>query len=102
MAVSYMSRLMCVMMFLLLMLGGQQIAAADKCMDAWYKSSASKSCRVVSSEITKNEKTGKEQCYVNARCSRYIGENSYPTSGYYEPSNVPKLENIEGELKVGN
>ena len=101
MAVSYMSRLMCVMMFLLLMLGGQQIAAADKCMDAWYKSSASKSCRVVSSEITKNEKTGKEQCYVNARCSLGASKYSYPTSGYYEPSDVPKLENINGEFSVG-
>ena len=101
MAVSYMSRLMCVMMFLLLMLGGQQIAAADKCMDAWYKSSASKSCRVVSSEITKNEKTGKEQCYVNARCTLHVGKYSNPTSGYYEPSDVPKLENIKGELSVG-
>lgn len=96
-----MNRLMCVMVFPILMLGVQQMAVADECMDAWSKSSAEKSCRIVNAEITKNEKTGKEQCYVNARCSRYIGENSYPTSGYYEPSDVPKLENINGEFSVG-
>ena len=96
-----MNRLMCVMVFPILMLGVQQMAVADECMDAWYLSSAEKSCRVVDAEITKNEKTGKEQCYVNARCTLHVGKYSNPTSGYYEPSDVPKLENIKGELSVG-
>ena len=96
-----MNRLMCVMVFPILMLGVQQMAVADECMDAWYLSSAEKSCRVVDSEIRKNEKTGKEQCYVNARCTLHVGKYSNPTSGYYEPSDVPKLENIKGELSVG-
>ena len=96
-----MNRLMCVMVFPILMLGVQQMAVADECMDAWYLSSAEKSCRVVDSEIRKNEKTGKEQCYVNARCSLGPSKYSYPTSGYYEPSDVPKLENINGEFSVG-
>lgn len=82
-----------------LLMGIQQAASADECMDAWRKSSAAKSCGSASSAGQTIEKSG-QQCKVETYCSTSVSTNSYPNNGTYSMEDIVRLENINGRLRI--
>lgn len=82
-------------------LGVQQVAVAETCVEAWKQSSASKSCGSGHSPGNREEVTdlGNGQCRVITYCSTNASKNSLGNSVTHTLQDTKRLENQSGNLR---